>query len=294
MLHVLQSPTPAHCRRRAIARQLRDQGIQDQAASGIGNPPRFRGNHIFPGRHHHLAVDPSRLAASVELRHPPHAHSALARDRSINFCRLRTFFRSPARDAAKIRCRNRRTSFSTCRHRTASQSRGLALGSVHHSRRRPRPRSPPPWSWRPTCPSVPASSVIGPRRLTRPASAPFRVRAPGPYPAGYPRTTGGGASTSSRFPVAFRPPAFASRVVLRPPRSSAFLTVGLPDEHCSPGPRRGCHVPHETDTTGLGALCTPGTVVRSRPARSSPAGTCRLTAAGPYLPLQHPIGGSAR
>jgi len=35
-----------------------------------------------------------------------------------------------------------------------------------------------------------------------------------------------------------------------------------------PGPQRGCHVPHPTDTTGLGALCTPGTVVRSRPAKS--------------------------
>src|SRR5215203_5389150 len=30
----------------------------------------------------------------------------------------------------------------------------------------------------------------------------------------------------SRFPVAFRPPAFASRVILRPLESSAFLTVG--------------------------------------------------------------------
>ena len=35
--------------------------------------------------------------------------SALLRERSISFCRLRTFFRSPARDAAKIRCRSRRT-----------------------------------------------------------------------------------------------------------------------------------------------------------------------------------------
>ena len=49
VLHVLRSPTPAQCRRRAIARQLRDQGIQDQAGSGIGNPPRFRGNHTAQG-----------------------------------------------------------------------------------------------------------------------------------------------------------------------------------------------------------------------------------------------------
>jgi hypothetical protein len=32
----------------------------------------------------------------------------------------------------------------------------------------------------------------------------------------------------SRFPDAFRPPAFACRTILRPPRSWAFLTVGLP------------------------------------------------------------------
>jgi hypothetical protein len=37
---------------------------------------------------------------------------AFARERSINFCRLRTRFRSPACDAAKIRCRSRRTSSS--------------------------------------------------------------------------------------------------------------------------------------------------------------------------------------
>ena len=90
-----------------------------------------------------------------------------------------------------------------------------------------------------------------------------------PYPAGYAGTTSGGASTNrSRFPVAFRPPAFASRVVLHPPRSSAFLTVSPPDNKSSSGPRRGCHVPHETDATGVGVLCTPGTVVRSRPAKS--------------------------
>jgi hypothetical protein len=37
---------------------------------------------------------------------------AFARERSISRWRLRTFLRSPACDAAKIRCRSRRTSFS--------------------------------------------------------------------------------------------------------------------------------------------------------------------------------------
>jgi hypothetical protein len=34
----------------------------------------------------------------------------------------------------------------------------------------------------------------------------------------------------SRFPAAFRPPAFASRVILRPPRNSISLAVDLPDQ----------------------------------------------------------------
>jgi hypothetical protein len=37
-----------------------------------------------------------------------------------------------------------------------------------------------------------------------------------PCPAGYAGATGGGASSRSRFPAAFRPPAFASRAFLRP------------------------------------------------------------------------------
>jgi hypothetical protein len=117
-------------------------------------------------------------------------------------------------------------------------------------------------------PSVPTSAII-----ESPQAHPTRVSTlsgPGtsPYPAGYAGTHWRRSQQQrSRFPVAFRPPAFASRVVLHPPRSSAFLTVGPPDEYSS-GPRRGCHVPHETDTTGVGVLCTPGTVVRSRPAKS--------------------------
>lgn len=52
--------------------------------------------------------------------------------------------------------------------------------------------------------------------------------------------------------------------------SCARRRFGLPHGQLTrslPGPRRGCHVPHEADATGVGALCTPGTVVRSRPAK---------------------------
>ena len=67
-----------------------------------------------------------------------------------------------------------------------------------------------------------------------------------------------------RFPAAFRPPASACRVILFPPGTWAFLTVGLPGTH-APGPGRGFHVPHLQDTTGVGALSTPGTAVLSWP-----------------------------
>jgi len=84
---------------------------------------------------------------------------------------------------------------------------------------RPRPWPHPMTSWRPTCPS--ASSKFhghGRRRLTRSASAPFRVGTVVPIRPVIRAPAGGGASTTEpRFPVAFRRPAFASRIVLRPP-----------------------------------------------------------------------------
>ena len=58
--------------------------------------------------------------------------SVLARERSINFCRLRTLFRSPACDAVKIRCRRRRTLCSQARQSTASQVEDRVLWSVRH------------------------------------------------------------------------------------------------------------------------------------------------------------------
>jgi len=61
----------------------------------------------------------------------------------------------------------------------------------------------------------------------------------------------------SRFPAAFRPPAFASWVILFPLGSCAFLTVGRPGGLIRTGPQRGCHVPHERDTTGVGAPFIP-------------------------------------
>ena len=108
--------------------------------------------------------------------------SVFARDRNINFCRLRTLFRSPAFDAVKIRSRNRRTSSSTRRQSTACQSKGASSGPFTTT-----------WSRRPTCPRVPGlrSSFSSQAHLT--ASAPFQAGPPGSVSAGYPRRPAGGA-----------------------------------------------------------------------------------------------------
>ena len=49
-------------------------------------------------------------------------NSALARERSINFCKFLALARSPACVAVKIRCRRRRTSSSTCCQSIDNQS----------------------------------------------------------------------------------------------------------------------------------------------------------------------------
>ena len=63
----------------------------------------------------------------------------------------------------------------------------------------------------------------------------------------------------SRFPVAFRLPAFRFSVIRFPPGSWALLTVGLPAQR--PGPRRGYRVPHARAAAGVGASYTPRTAV---------------------------------
>ena len=152
----------------------------------------------------------------------------------------------------------------------------VVLGSVHHDRGVQ------------LAPSVPASSLIGLRKLTRPASAPFQVKAPTSIRPVMREPLTKEPASGSRFPAAFRLPAFASRVILPPLGNSAFLTVGLPSND-SLGPQRDCHVPHETDTTGMGVLCTPGTVVRSRLASLPQPAPAALQRPAPGLPLQHSI-----
>ena len=220
--------------------------------------------------HTTLPVHPGRLAASVELRHPPH------RDQRVG-CGSGASTSAGCGPSSGPQPATPRRSAAAAAVRPARRGR-QSIG-VPVERSRPRVRSP--------AASMAATSVapaVGrgvqlalrfrrPRSSSPPQAHPTRVSTlsgPGnsPYPAGYAGTTGGGAGIiGPGFPPPFGRPAFASRVVLRPPRSSAFLTVGPPDRTFSRlDLDRGCHVPHETDTTGLDALCTPGTVVRSRPA----------------------------
>ena len=127
--------------------------------------------------------------------------SVFARDRNINFCRLRTFFRFPAFDAVKIRCRNRRTSSSTRRQSTACQSKGASSG---------------PFTT--TCvatsnlSSGSGASVIffstgSPDRVSALSGRTTRVRIRSVIRDDLLEEQ----ANLSRFPVAFRPPAFASQ-----------------------------------------------------------------------------------
>jgi hypothetical protein len=95
----------------------------------------------------------------------------------------------------------------------------------------------------------------------------------------------GAAGSPSWFPVAFRPTGVRFLGILFPPGTSASLTVGLPARHNDgPGPCRGFHVPHASDTAGIGCPLYPGDggvhtdVVHQRP---PPAASQRL---GPCLP----------
>jgi hypothetical protein len=104
-----------------------------------------------------------------------------------------------------------------------------------------------------------------------------------PYPTSYAATIRRrGRYTGSRFPVAFRPSAFASWVLLRPLGSCAFLAVGLPAVD-PPDPngvvmlrmnkiRPGRAPPYPEDGGALPADDYP------------PAGTRRFPAASPYGP----------
>ena len=193
----------------------------------------------------------SRLA--IRPRNLPSSSSRLRRgyDRAprgaVSFCRFRTVAQSRSRVALKILCRSRRTLPSCSRQSMASQSRHVlrSVRSVHRG----------------TVSNLPFGSggliSVSVQRLTCPRQHPFGPSHQGWYPASYPGRPAEEPAMSPWFPVAFRPPAFASwascsrRGVPLPSRSAYQAT--------SAWTRRDFHVPHMREiTTGLGALFTPG------------------------------------
>ena len=179
--------------------------------------------------------------------------------------------RSTAHNAAPrdrhIACGNRWT-------RRSRRARGGAASKARPTSPEARPsvRSPSPHrrcrraAWRPTCPSVPASSSTAP-----PQAHPTRVSSlsgPGTRPGIRPVMRDG--RRRSRPPCPGFPLPFGHRHSLL---GSSFARRGIQSPSQStyqtrwPGPRRDCHVPHEQDAIGLGAPFHPGTAVLSWPHR---------------------------
>ena len=72
---------------------------------------------------------------------------------------------------------------------------------------------------------------------------------------------------SSRFPVAFRLPAFACWASCSRPGIVPFSRSAYPSPHTVPGPRRGFHVPRERDTGGVGCPLCSGATVLTQPTK---------------------------
>ena len=204
------------------------------------------------------------------------ANSVFARDRSINFCKFRTLLRSPTCDAVKIRCRNRSTCRSQARQSTASQPNSSPSGPFTAT------------TAAEAMPNLPFGSsfvvIVSHTSSPDPRQPAFTAGHPARYPASYPRTAGRRTSTETRFPAAFRPPAFASRVILFPPRSWAFLTVGLPPTSTSGWTPSG--LPRSTLTSYDRGGCPlyPGDRRCSPDRMPCPASAYRIPAARPYTP----------
>ena len=145
--------------------------------------------------------------------------SVFARERSINFCNRRTLARSPAFDAVKIRCRNRRTSSSTRRQSIWRQSKGASSGPFTTTVRRGVQLVLGFRGHRSSFSSQAHLTASAPlsRPGTRPGIRPV-IRDDQPGGAGH------------RVPVSRCLSAAGIRfsVIRFPPGSWAFLTVGLP------------------------------------------------------------------
>ena len=204
--------------------------------------------HLGLRGQHHLAVHARRHAAGIALRHPPHAQQRVGARAEHQLLQTADPLEVP-----RLRRREDPLPQPPYALLAGTPINGASRGA------RPLVRSPRRSSWRPTCPSVPGSSSSSSSQAHLTASAPFRVRARGPYPASYPGRPAGGASHHVPVSCCLSAAGIRFSVIRFPPRDWAFLTVGLPGQR--PGPRRGYHVPHARATTGVGAPSTPRTAV---------------------------------
>ena len=129
---------------------------------------------------------------------------------------------------------------------------------------------------------------ISVQRLTCPRQHPFGPSHQARYPASYPRRSTEASTMSPRFPVVFRPPAFASWASCSrrgvPPSSRSAYRQPAPDPTGLP---RSAH----RDTTGWVPPLPRDE--RCSHDRSNPSAAARrLPAASPYHPAPHPISGA--
>ena len=157
--------------------------------------------------------------------------SVLLQLRSISFCRLRTLLRSPSCVALKILCRSLPTSPSWVGQSMAVPSKTSSSGPF---------TLPVASAIVAACAVVMSNLSFGSgaqaskrQWLTWSTSAPFRARHE-PVCGQLCETAAGRSSLSSRFPAAFRPPAFACWTIQCPPGSWASLAVGLPGHRPDP------------------------------------------------------------
>ena len=205
--------------RQGLQRPVGDHGNPEPATAPVAlghihpldgqGPPRDRavlqpGRHVgfLPAGEHDAPVDPGRPAASIDLRHPPHAHPSVTAGAEHQLLQAADLSKVPG-----LRCREDPPSQTPYVFLGLAPVRSVpvqanVLRSVHQIGVQLVPRFGRPDDL------VSAGSPDPRQRSFEPGSSPIRpvMREPlAEEPA-----------PGSRFPAAFRPPAFASRVFLRP------------------------------------------------------------------------------
>ena len=208
---------------------------------------------------HHLTVDSRRRASSIDLRDPPHAQQRVRPGPEHQLLQIADLFEVPC---------------LRCREDSLPQTPYVLLDRPPVDRRPVASDRPPVRSPRRQCPPRPRRGdqlrrhgVQLALRFRCHRSVHVFAGSPGPrrhpfgsgqrpYPASYPRATW--RRTSHALSVSRCLSAAGVRFLGHPvPAGELRLPHGRPTGRRPPGPQRGFHVPHERDTTGVGAPFTP-------------------------------------